>query len=387
MIFIVLNNYPGYPGGVENAVRQIVDNLSKSVRNKIIFICNNSNKKNTFYYKKNKCINLKSVQTGLISKVLLLNQLIYSYKIYIFLLKNVKKDDIVNIHGIEYSFFTRIFKKKFKTDFRLILTVHGSIYKEYYEYIYKGLPIKYLLLKLFFLIFQWYYRLLDKIYLNNIDFYIFITKHLKEYFIKKYNIEENKSEIIPNGIKIIKKYNKNAIKDYNIQKAIIVGSTVLRKGLDTAIEIVRKVNEKGCKLNLTIIGFKDFTKYYDPKELPTYIKYIGVVKPNSINRYFQNSDFLLLPSRHEGFPLSILESLQNMKPVISSEASRMEEIDCNNKLGYIVKTNSKNEWCKRITQMLRIFNYHKFLRNIQKYNFRNYSWKYISKKYGQIYSI
>jgi len=386
MIYIVLNNSPKYHGGVEQVVNNLLTNFSNEFKSNLILICNDQKEKKKFIYRGVFCINLKTRRFPNLDKLILFSRLSYSYKIFKFLKKELKDGDVINVQGIEYNFFVSLFKKLIKIQFIYTTTIHGSFFEEYTQYVVKTLPLKYLPVKLFFYFFRWYFYFLERASSKNVDYFIFINKYFRNYFNKQYNVAFNKGTVIYNGINVSDRYYRKNKKNADFT-GLIVGSTVYRKGLDYAIEIVNKFNKSGHNLKLRIVGFPDFYKYFNKDKLNNNIEYIGVVPHDKIAKHYKDSDFLLFPSRYEGFPLSVLEALQFNLPCLVSNVCSANEIPDFNKFGYVLNNYYLADWLKFLDKITDLKKYNELLENIRKSNMSNFDWRKIAKDYENIFLV
>lgn len=60
------------------------------------------------------------------------------------------------------------------------------------------------------------------------------------------------------------------------------------------------------------------------KGISKYIDFIGV--SNQVENYLLRSDIFMLPSRDEGFPISILEAMRAGLPIISTNIAGIPEM-------------------------------------------------------------
>jgi glycosyltransferase involved in cell wall biosynthesis len=381
-LFIVLNNSPKYGGGVEQVVNNLISNFSESFKKNITLVCNDEKEGKEFMFKGIKCFNLKTKKHTILDKVFMFSQTVYSFKIYKFLKKEIEDGSLINIHGIEYTFFLSLFRKRIKKRFVLLPTFHGSVFQEYTEYVVEGLPLKYLPVKFFFFFFRWYFFIYEKITLAGLDKIIVISKQVKEYFLKQYGLDKDKIEVIFNGIDIKDKFKKEFKKDTQF-KALIIGSTVLRKGLDYAIRIIQKMNSLGFDITLTVVGFNDYPKYFKPNE--KFVNYVGRVLPSEVDNYYKQNDFLIFPSRHEGFPLTVLSALQFGLPCLVSTASRCQDIGNFEEFGFILDDFDDNKWIKALQSLTNLDYFNKLVRNITNNDFSLFDWKILSLKYEKLF--
>ncbi|NCF74927.1 MAG: glycosyltransferase [Xanthomonadaceae bacterium] len=386
MIYIILNNSPKRGEGVEQVIKNLVINFSDPFKKKILLICNDLNESENFCFCGIKCVNLKTKRYNFLDRILLLSRLSYSYKIYRFLKCNANDKDVINVHGTEYLFFTGIFKKKIKK-IKIILTVHGSYFERYSKQFVGISLLRYLLLKFYLLFFGWYIFLIEKIAVKGADKFVFISEYFQNYYAENYKISQENGVVIHNGIKRCEKIKNFKRKLSSKFDAIIVGSAVFCKGLDIAIKVVEQINKKGLSLNLNIVGFSDFYKYHKKEKVPHYLKYIGRISPEKMDFYYQKSDFLLFPSRYEGFPLVILEALGNGLPIIVSKICKTNEIENHNDFGYIIKdAHNISEWVEVVEKMINLDTYNFFRKKINKHDFSKILWEDIARQYENLLS-
>jgi hypothetical protein len=383
MIYIIFDESTSYPGGVAQVATNIINNLSKKAKKQLTIIINDKKLAKITYYKNVLCVNLRAAKNSFLDKIFLISRLHYSLKIFFYLKKNVKENDIVNIHGLEYAFFPSLFRKNIKEKFKLIITCHGSYYEAYTTFLVKNYPNKFLFVKIFFYFWRIWYYVIEKIALINIDYIIFITENIQKYFVTKFKLVKPNS-VIYNGVEITKKNKGKLIKHNRILTGIIVGSKYYLKGLDVALSAFKAINKNQIIAKLNVIGFDNKVKKNIQKNYSKFAKYIGVIKPKNINKYYRKSDFLILPSRKESFPLVVFENLLQGKPFIISEQAAKTKFKYN-LYGFIVKGYNPNDWSKALIHLSKINTYNSFVKNINKIDFSNYDWKKIAKRYEQIF--
>jgi hypothetical protein len=224
-------------------------------------------------------------------------RLLFAFKLYKFVKQNIKNGDIVNVHewgGL--AFFLGLCRKRIKREFKLIITIHG-LSSRFYMNLIKYLPFRFLPLKILFTIQMPYFWFIDRTFLVNADHIITISiktqKFIKKYFKKQYE-----------GTNIINGMDSNTIckvKQNNYpNKALIIGSVTFIKGLDVAIKSIKQFNQNKSKkdqIELNILGFKDFYKYYDINDL-SFVNYVGCIDNDKIQPYHQESAEQLLLHLH-----------------------------------------------------------------------------------------
>jgi glycosyltransferase involved in cell wall biosynthesis len=130
--------------------------------------------------------------------------------------------------------------------------------------------------------------------------------------------------------------NEQFFEKKNSNRAIYIGRLSKEKNLDFLISVINDMPE----ISLTIIGEgpeADYLKSIKHKN----IEFKGYVSNTELTQYFNNHDFLILPSKSETWGLVVEEALYNRLPVIVSNSvgsskDLVEFYSC----GYIFESNS-----------------------------------------------
>lgn len=219
--------------------------------------------------------------------------------------------DIVHIHHLKPLL------KLYKMDAKTIFTVHG-VHLHKYEFVngFKAMALKVLRLNLE----KYLYKSVDKIITVSDDDKAF----LKEY----YKID---SEVIYNGIdyrpieQIV--LSKEELRDkLNLQKDKQIYLTVARfdfpKGYDILINAIKILKDKKMLKNklFLFVGDGELTNemknLVDESELNENIIFMG--KRTDVYELMKSADCFILPSRWEGFPITLIEAMACNLPIIAS---------------------------------------------------------------------
>lgn len=164
----------------------------------------------------------------------------------------------------------------------------------------------------------------------NLDEYIVLTEYDKDKFKKNNNIN---SKVIYNP-KSFKSKQKS-----EVSKPIFLaaGRFVEQKGFDLLIESFNLFSYKNSEWKLIIIGEGKQKELIKSKVDKYNLNHrITILEPtNKIKEYFLNASALLLPSRWEGMPMIVLESLEMGVPIIAYNISAIEQIIDHGKEGFI----------------------------------------------------
>src|SRR5215470_5405112 len=188
MRYFVMYNSPFHAGGVEQVVANIIRALPQAERTSYSVVCSTSEQPREFFFDGVKCYNLSSPRFSLLDTLLRLDRFVYSYSAYKFLLRRQNRGDIINIHGVEYSLFFRIRSKRFSGISRVVISIHGSFFDAYTQYVVRGLPWTFFPAKLFFYFFRWYFFVLERWSINSVDEFTFITNYLQEFYRSRYGV-------------------------------------------------------------------------------------------------------------------------------------------------------------------------------------------------------
>ena len=155
------------------------------------------------------------------------------------------------------------------------------------------------------------------------------------------NLQYPKESVIINAIPIeeIKKKAEEKITDLPKSPVFVsVGRLHTRKGYHKLMDAHAKLLTEGFEHSVVIIG--------DGEELPNLLakqKRLGVEKTyqfigNKMNPYpyIKNSDFFIMPSESEAWPLVIAEALILQKPIIATKVGDVEMMIKNRKTGYLI---------------------------------------------------
>lgn len=158
---------------------------------------------------------------------------------------------------------------------------------------------------------------------------LFLRKHLQGVFAisqlailqyKKLGVPEEKifpfgyfvPEVVDDGghIELCKNLSEDKL---NI---VFVGNLIQRKGLDLLLDAVDRVNSKDLRLVLTVYGSGDVSKFnFDGVSKI----YGGSIPFGNAQSVIHKYDFLVLPSRYDGWGVVVNESIMANVPVLASD--------------------------------------------------------------------
>ncbi len=141
------------------------------------------------------------------------------------------------------------------------------------------------------------------------------------------------------------------------KKFLFIGRLVEKKGVDLAINAVKKLNKAGHNINLDIVGSGSLEKKLKFQTgVSTAIKFLGWKTKKEIDDLMKEYNAIIVPSKTahngdtEGLPTVVLEALKYGKLVIASNHSGIPEIIKHNETGLLFEENNLDQLCDLILE-------------------------------------
>jgi glycosyltransferase involved in cell wall biosynthesis len=209
-----------------------------------------------------------------------------------------------------------------------------------------------------------YYKFILPIALKKIDKIIAVSDNTKKDLIEQYHIKKEKIKTVYNGInhlefkKVLDEKQLNEFKKLNkinYKYALFVGRNSANKNIENILLSFSQVNYVFPELRLIFIGDdlnKDKKKLKLIKKLNITSKIINFksVKSSELNLFYNCAEFLIFPSKYEGFGLPALEAMSCGCPVITSNKGALSEIVDNAAIK--VNSNSVEEIKKAMMEII-----------------------------------
>lgn len=232
-------------------------------------------------------------------------------------------DVIVTHHStimlrIYYWFLCKKFKKK-----KHVMTIHSCFERKYnYNYgsVIKNKCAEYTL----------------KSALRISDMIIFVSKAGKQSYIRNFDIDEDKTEVVYNGIELPDFCIEESNRDY--YRLTYIGRLEEIKGIQLLIQAVKICLGYHYPVKLWIIGDgNDRLKLEEQVQklyLNSYIDFLGIQR--NIGDYLSQTDVFVYPSVcEEVFGISVVEAMSYGVPCVSNRVGGIPEIIENGINGYI----------------------------------------------------
>ena len=107
-----------------------------------------------------------------------------------------------------------------------------------------------------------------------------------------------------------------------VLRTVFVGSLIERKGIDVAVEAVRRLRAAGKAVTLDVYGPGDPEAWHETDG----VRYRGVIPFGKVASVLARYQALILPSRFDGWGVIGNEAIQVGVPVIASDASGIADV-------------------------------------------------------------
>ena len=204
----------------------------------------------------------------------------------------------------------------------------------------------------------------EKLFLN-FDFYgdkiLAVSEKVKNHFIKKLYINQNKIEVILNAIE---KVDKISIEEINRLKSEL---KISEKKIITCVAHFRKIKRQEFLIDAFKLSLKDLDNIIlilygfgeNEKKLKNKInkdkildKVFIISDQYTVDQILNISDLIILASSREGLGISLIEGMSLGKPVIGTYNTGMQEVITHNKNGYLFESSSIKDLSKYINLTL-----------------------------------
>lgn len=184
---------------------------------------------------------------------------------------------------------------------------------------------------------------LMRLIVKNIKYLVVNSEYLKILVLKQ--LRSPKVIYIPN---IINNCNVSIESKLDTSKPIhakrigIIGRFAEEKNQCSILELCENLKEEFELIFIGDVSDNYYKKFiiklnkFSPRER---VKVIS--KTNDVQSFYQNIDFIIIPSKRESFPNVLIESYMNCKPVISAYVGENIYILKNNKFGYLYKNKAE----------------------------------------------
>ncbi|WLR43946.1 glycosyltransferase family 4 protein [Bacillus carboniphilus] len=189
--------------------------------------------------------------------------------------------------------------------------------------------------------------------LNQSDVIHVASQCLQEELTKHYIVEKSKISIIPLGVYVEGKKEKN---EHSKAYVTCVGRTVEEKGFQHVIQSFGNISDKFPSLELVIVGDGPYLQKLKQKsrqyEIENRVRYLGYKPPYIANKIIAKSECVIVPSLYEPFGLVALQSILLQKPVLASKIGGLQEMIVHQENGWFFDHNNSLDLIEKLKWIL-----------------------------------
>lgn len=248
----------------------------------------------------------------------------------------IKKQDILHVHmSADNSFYRKaiFIRKAYEARKKIVIHMHGSTFDLFYKERCNEKQ-KQKVREIF--------RMADKV--------IALSEYWKK-FLAEFICEADKIEVIYNAVKLPKPYEKNYIN----QEMLFLGILGQRKGTYDLIEALPKLFEKYPNAHLYFGGdgeWKQAERLCREKGIDTKVTFLGWVRGAEKEKLLKECTIYVLPTYHEGMPMSILEAMSYGLAVVSTYVGGIPHLIQNGENGLLCEAGDLVGLQKKLDSLL-----------------------------------
>lgn len=249
-----------------------------------------------------------------------------------------RKVRLVHIHSADYKSFYRkmlfgilgkIFGKK------VIVHIHGAMFKEFYA---ENSPM---------------FRTLISKYLGWVDAVIVLSPSWKEYFLSISSSACIRVLYNPvNGADFEKLAPKADRKSANI---LYMTMLYERKGIYVLLDAIPTIIRKNPSAKFLLCGGGEIEKCQAicrEKGISDNVEFCGWVAGPAKLEKFEQADLFVLPSYHEGFPVSLIEAMFARLPVICTPVGGVPDLLAERENAFFMQFGNSDELADKVNELL-----------------------------------
>ena len=185
------------------------------------------------------------------------------------------------------------------------------------------------------------------------DKIICVSETVKDAFADRFGISDNvivKYNVVDDTL--IKEKANEPIERAEKTRIVSVGRLVKQKGYDRLLDIAGRLKNEGFDFELVLVGKgaeeESLKKQAERLGIAECVTFTGFV--DNPYKYMQSADFLVFPSRAEGYSTVVTEAVILGKPIVVSDCSGMREILGDSEYGIV--TDSDEDLYNAVKDMI-----------------------------------
>ena len=181
-----------------------------------------------------------------------------------------------------------------------------------------------------------------------------------------YDCALSEAKVIPNPVPSVVKSQQWQYQPVDIQTILMVGRFDLLKGGDLALDAFRIIAIQNKEVELLFVGpdngvivegkqysFNEYMAVFIPEaEIKRRINFLGHCEAEKVAKLRRKASVTMMTSRHENFPMSLLEAVATGSPVVATAVGGIKEIITHDFNGLLAEPGSSESIAERVLELL-----------------------------------
>lgn len=248
----------------------------------------------------------------------------------------IRKNDILHVHmSADNSFYRKavFIRKAHKEGKKIIIHMHGSTFDLFYKERCNDTQ-KQKVREIF--------AMADKV--------IALSEDWKE-FLAEFICDEHKIVVIYNAVRIPEAYTK----DYANRKMLFLGILGQRKGTYDLIDVLPEILQKFPDSHVYFGGDgerQQAEQLCRDKGIADHVTFLGWVRGAEKEKYLKECSIYVLPTYHEGMPMSVLEAMSYGMAVVSTYVGGIPHIITDGENGLLCEAGDRAALRDKLSRLL-----------------------------------
>lgn len=238
----------------------------------------------------------------------------------------IKRQDILHVHmSADNSFYRKavFIRKAYREHKKIVIHMHGSTFDLFYKERCDERQKQEV---------REIFEMTDKVIALSEDWKQFLGREI---------CRHDKIEVIYNAVKMPNAYQK----DYQNQKMLFLGILGQRKGTYDLLEVLPEIFENYPNAHVYFGGDgerENAERICREKGISDHVTFLGWVRGSEKENLLKECSVYVLPTYHEGMPMSILEAMSYGMAVVSTYAGGIPHLIRNGENGLLCEAGDRN---------------------------------------------
>lgn len=174
-----------------------------------------------------------------------------------------------------------------------------------------------------------------------------------EFYRASYGVPSARVAVIPHAVEKSFYKDPGVVRDWS--QLLFVGTWIPRKGVDVLTKVIAQLLARNPKYGVVLAGTmsepRDVLRGF-PGGVVDRIRVYPLLNDAALRRLYWGSGLLLVPSRLEGLPFSVLEAMAGGCPALASANSGMRDTIEDGKNGWLMPHLDVEAWLERIDGLM-----------------------------------